>query len=198
MTPHPPKIMNIKKLTAFVSVLSMLLAQPATAQVSQLDLLPPDVQQQLSQFATAAGVDVNLIPFAQVDIVFGPAEGGLTRTISGSYQEGFNVPCASNCSHIELAAPYLGAQWVSGLSQQVRGGYGVLGSLNNGVEPTGRHPFGPAFKVVLLETDEASGTANLGLYFRTCINSPIDLGCSPYFIGPLPFMSIREEGLTAL
>lgn len=198
--------MNPKNLTAFTTmlkastslvavagILATLAARLATAQA-----LPPAIQQQLSQGAAMAGVDASLIPLAQVDVVFSNAEGSVNHSISGSYQEGFNVPCIRNCAHIELGAPYTGAQWISGLSQQVRGGYGVLGTLNNGLEPTGRHPFGPAFKVVLLNTDEATGTATMGLYFRTCINSPVDLGCSPYFMGPLPFMTITEEGVTAL
>ena len=134
-----------------------------------------------------------------VDIAFSNVEGGLTRTVSGSYQEGFNVPCAANCAHLELGLPFEGQQWISGLSQQVRGGYGVLGRLNGGLEPTGRHPFGPGFKVVVLETDEATGTANLGLYFRFCVKRTfVDLGCSPYFIGPVPWLPVQEEGVTVL
>lgn len=136
---------------------------------------------------------------AHVDIVFSNAEGGLDRTISGSYQEGFAVPCGLGCAHIELGMPFEGIQWVSGLSQQVQGGHGVLGSLNDGLEPSGRHPFGNAFKVVVLETDEATGTAETGLYFRFCIKRTfVDLGCSPYFIGPVPWLPLQEEGFTVL
>lgn len=135
---------------------------------------------------------------ALTDIFFGNAEGGLRRTISGSYEQGFAVPCQQSCAHIELGAPYAGYQWVSGLSQQVRGGHGALGSVNNGLEPTGRHPFGAGFKVVVLEVDEALGTAETGLYFRACVKEPIDLGCTPYFIGPVPWLTLREEGLTFL
>lgn len=134
----------------------------------------------------------------RADIVFGNAEGDLQRTISGSYREGFAVPCWQDCAHIELGAPYTGLRWISGLSQQVQGGHGFLRSLNNGWEPTGRHPFGSSVKVVLLETDETSGTANMGLYFRTCIRKPIDLGCSPYFIGPLPWLTISEQSFLPL
>ncbi len=137
-------------------------------------------------------------PLSRTDIVFGNIEGGIDRTISGSYEEGFAVPCYRNCAHIELGAPYTGFRWVSGLSQQVNGGHGIMGQINDGLEPTGRHPFGSAVKVVLLETNEATGTAQLGLYFRTCVRRPIDLGCSPYFIGPLPWLTIREEDFVIL
>ncbi|MEO0488017.1 MAG: M23 family metallopeptidase [Cyanobacteria bacterium J06659_2] len=131
-----------------------------------------------------------------VDVVFGAAEGDRTNTISGSYVEGFNVPCDANCAHLEMGQPELveGTQWISGNYQQVRGGRGVLAAANGGMEPTGRHPVGNAFKVVVLETDEASGTAETGLYFRMCVrNVFVDLGCTPYFIGPIPWLPVQEE-----
>lgn len=137
----------------------------------------------------------------QVDVVFGPAEGDRTNTISGSYVEGFNVPCDADCAHLEIGQPTLveGTQWVSGKYQQVRGGRGALAAANGGVEPTGRHPFGNAFKVAVLETDEASGTAETGLYFRMCVrNLFVDLGCTPYFIGPIPWLPVQEEGMIFL
>ncbi|NET38958.1 MAG: M23 family metallopeptidase [Cyanothece sp. SIO1E1] len=135
------------------------------------------------------------------DIVLSAAEGGMDRSISGSYESGFNVPCAENCAHIEIAQPSTlqGTQWISGKYQQVKGGHGILGTVNSGLEPTGRHPFGSAFKVVVLETDEATGTADTGLFFRYCQKTAfIDLGCTPYFIGPIPFLPIEEEGLVFL
>jgi hypothetical protein len=137
----------------------------------------------------------------QVDVVFGAAEGNRTNTISGSYVEGFNVPCDADCAHLEIGQPTLveGTQWVSGKYQQVRGGRGALAAANGGVEPTGRHPFGNAFKVAVLETDEASGTAETGLYFRMCVrNLFVDLGCTPYFIGPIPWLPVQEEGMVFL
>ena len=136
-----------------------------------------------------------------VDVVFGPAEGNRANTISGSYVEGFNVPCQTDCAHLEMAQPELveGTQWISGKYQQVQGGRGALASANGGLEPTGRHPFGNAFKVAVLETDEASGTAETGLYFRMCVrNAFVDLGCTPYFIGPIPWLPIQEEGMVFL
>ncbi len=136
-----------------------------------------------------------------VDVVFGPAEGDRTNTISGSYVEGFKVHCHTDCAHLEMAQRELveGTQWISGKYQQVQGGRGALASANSGLEPTGRHPFGNAFKVAVLETDEASGTAETGLYFRMCVrNAFVDLGCTPYFIGPIPWLPIQEEGMVFL
>jgi hypothetical protein len=133
----------------------------------------------------------------RVDVVFGSAEGDRTNTISGSYVEGFNVSCDTHCAHLEMGQPQLveGTQWISGKYQQVRGGRGALSNANGGLEPTGRHPFGNAFKVVVLETDEASGTAETGLYFRMCVrNGFVDMGCTPYFIGPIPWIPIQEKG----
>jgi hypothetical protein len=151
----------------------------------------------LAQFPGAANLTVPTPAIA--DIVFGDTEGDVQRPISGSYEEGFAVPCQTPCAHIELGQPFEGAQWVSGLSQQVRGGHGVLGQVNNGLEPTGRHPFGDGFKVVVLETDEALGTAETGLFFRFCIKRRfVDLGCTPYFIGPVPWLPISEAGIMVL
>jgi hypothetical protein len=131
-----------------------------------------------------------------VDIVFGAAEQKRARTISGSDVEGFNVSCKDGCAHIELAgsSDVRGRQWVSGKYQEVKGGKGVLASVNNGKEPVGRHPFGDAFKVVLWDISEPNGTASTAMFFRICIrNSFVDLGCTPYFIGPVPFMNYHEK-----
>ncbi|GFE72067.1 hypothetical protein [Chroococcus sp. FPU101] len=136
-------------------------------------------------------IDVNL-PLAMADVVFSDEEANRTNTITGSYNEGFQVPCnQSNCAHLELGDlpgwPKLmqGKQWISGDSQWVSGGSGCL----TGKEPTGRHPFSKSFKVVLNETDEAAGQAQFSLYFRFAIFC----GTSPYIIGPFPFYSVKEK-----
>ncbi|MDX2097466.1 MAG: M23 family metallopeptidase [Leptolyngbyaceae cyanobacterium bins.59] len=133
-------------------------------------------------------------------------------SISGSYQVGFNYNCAQErgCDYLELNSPISlgvagdpsrlhGARWIRGGDgpgeQMVQGGHGVLGQLNGGMEPTGRHPFGEVFKVVLTDTDESTGTGQFGLYFRVCSHGIIDLGCTPYFIGPVPWLSSKEKGL---
>jgi hypothetical protein len=136
-------------------------------------------------------------------------------SITGSDRVGFNYNCvqAKGCDYIELNAPGYsgrgamsdptrlhGARWIRGGEddgeQMVPGGHGVLGQLNGGMEPTGRLSFGKAFKVVLTDTDESTGTGRFGLYFRVCIQKAfVNLGCTPYFIGPVPWLSTKEKGL---
>ncbi|MBW4635086.1 MAG: hypothetical protein KME30_25260 [Iphinoe sp. HA4291-MV1] len=130
----------------------------------------------------------------KVDLPLRSVEANRWKSISGSYQEGFNVPCTKNCAHIEVAGSTLtGAQWISGKFQKVKGGFGILGKLNGGKEPTGRHPFGKAFKQVIWNIDEASGSITTAMFFRICKRGGfIDLGCSPYFIGPVPFFTYKE------
>jgi hypothetical protein len=151
---------------------------------------------------------------AVADVAYGPMEHRQTPTrhsITGSDRVGFHYQCAQarGCSNLELNSPadlgmagdpgLHGAQWIKGGTssggQMVSGGEGVLGAINNGVEPTGRLPFGSAFKVVLIDTDESEGTGKFGLYFRVCHRGVPDLGCTPYFIGPVPWFSVREKGL---
>ncbi|MCT7968385.1 hypothetical protein NG799_18925 [Laspinema sp. D1] len=133
---------------------------------------------------------------ATVDIALGPQEKNRRNTVSGSDVEGFNVPCESECAHIELAGnPAVhGKQWISGKYQQVRGGHGPLATVNGGMEPTGRFLFGETgewpFKVVLWDVSEKDGTAELTLFFRVCM---AELGCTPYFMGPVPLMTVNER-----
>ncbi|MCC5618213.1 hypothetical protein LC605_24635 [Nostoc sp. CHAB 5836] len=133
----------------------------------------------------------------KVDLPLGDLEANRLRSISGSYQEGFNVPCLQpNCAHFEASGlgKTTGVQWISGKSQQVRGGFGILKALNGGKEPTGRNPFGSAFKQVVWEVNEAEGTVQTTMFFRICKTIPfIGRTCSPYFIGPVPFIEYREK-----
>ncbi len=77
----------------------------------------------------------------------------------------------------------------------VKGGSGILDMVNGGMEPTGRVPFGAVFKVVLSGTDESKGTGQFSIYTRFCSNSFFaPLGCTPYFIGPIPVWSTKEKG----
>ncbi|PSB23135.1 peptidase M23 [filamentous cyanobacterium CCP2] len=128
-----------------------------------------------------------------VDVVYGAAETDRHNTISGSQQVGFSAACQTNCGYAELAGPLYGKQWISGKYQEVEGGFGVLKAVNGGREPTGRHPFGNAFKVVVWDTDESTGTITTALFFRICYRGIPDLGCTPYFLGPVPFLSHREK-----
>ncbi|KAB8314280.1 hypothetical protein SD81_037700 [Tolypothrix campylonemoides VB511288] len=142
------------------------------------------------------GVPVPDISFVgKVDMVLKEVENGRWKSISGSYQEGFNVPCYNfECAHIEVAGSDIltGATWMSGKFQKVKGGFGILGKLNGGKEPTGRHPFGKSFKHVLWDVKESTGTVTSAMFFRICKRGWIDLGCSPYFIGPVPFFEYKE------
>jgi murein DD-endopeptidase MepM/ murein hydrolase activator NlpD len=135
----------------------------------------------------------------RIDAIYSPAETKRTNTISGSDTQGFSVPCAEkDCAYIELddlentgrgaRSQLEGKQWMSGKYQDVDGGRGVLKAVNRGREPTGRHPFGSAFKVVVMEPDETTDTVDTALFFRYCSET---LGCTPYFIGPVPFFSYR-------
>ena len=131
-----------------------------------------------------------------VDVAFGTDEQLRQQTISGSKKEGFAVPCKKDCAHIELSGSksVKGKAWVSGKYQLVKGGRGILGSVNGGKEPTGRHLFGDAFKVAVWDVSEVDGMMSQALFFRVCMrNNFVDLGCTPYFIGPVPFMTYREN-----
>jgi hypothetical protein len=86
-----------------------------------------------------------------------------------------------------------GRQWISGKYQQVKGGFGILGAVNGGLEPTGRHPFGDVFKVSVWDVDESTGTLSTALHFRICKRGMPDLGCTPYFLGPVPFLNFHEK-----
>ncbi|NJL79804.1 MAG: hypothetical protein HC907_29005 [Richelia sp. SM1_7_0] len=131
-----------------------------------------------------------------VDVAFGTDEILRQRTISGSKEEGFAVPCKKDCAHAELngSKSVKGKAWISGKYQLVKGGNSILGSVNGGKEPTGRHLFGDAFKVAVWDVSEVDGMISQALFFRVCMrNNFIDLGCTPYFIGPVPFMTYREK-----
>jgi hypothetical protein len=131
-----------------------------------------------------------------VDVAFATNEQKRDRTISGSNFEGFAVACDKDCAHIELSgSPSVkGKAWVSGKYQLVKGGGGILGSVNGGKEPTGRNLFGDAFKVAVWDVSEVDGKVSQSLFFRVCMrNNFVDLGCTPYFIGPVPFMTYKEK-----
>ena len=139
----------------------------------------------------------------RIDVVYGPAENRRNNTISGSDVQGFSVPCTEkDCAYLELddlentgrsdRGKLEGKQWISGKYQEVEGGRGILKAVNNGREPTGRLPFGKAFKVVVMEPDETTDTVDTALFFRFCAWR---MGCTPYFIGPVPFFSYKVNSL---
>ena len=175
-----------------------LLATPIASfdkwQGAYIDEVPGLSDVPFSQFpnpANPVGMQVGI-----VDVAFATDEQKRDRTISGSNKEGFAVPCDKDCAHIELSGSQAvhGKAWVSGKYQLVKGGRGILGSVNGGREPTGRNLFGDAFKVAVWDVSEVDGKVSQSLFFRVCMrNNFVDLGCTPYFIGPVPFMTYREK-----
>ncbi|MBE9128018.1 MULTISPECIES: hypothetical protein [unclassified Coleofasciculus] len=161
-------------------------------QNSFIDEIPNLKDVSFSQFPggiAGTGTDVGT-----ADLILKNVEQQRSRTISGSDQEGFTVPCETNCAHVELAGSpkVMGRQWISGKYQEVKGGFGVLGQANGGKEPTGIHPFGEAFKMVLWDVNDDESAISSMLFFRICKRGVPDLGCTPYFIGGLPFMTFTE------
>lgn len=148
-------------------------------------------------FNNFAGVPVPDFSFiGMVDVPLNANEKNRFRSISGSTQEGFNVPCSSPCAHIELSGDgnLTGAQWISGKDQEVKGGFGFLKVIHGGKEPTGRHPYGPGFKQVITEVNEQNNPAiKTVMYFRKCHRGIPDLGCTPYFLGPISFANYKEK-----
>lgn len=118
---------------------------------------------------------------AYVDLVLGSKEKVANRSISGGYNVGFNFPCSGQkCGHIEVIgnSAINGRQWISGDDQFVSGGSGCLSGANGGKEPTGRHPYGNQFKVVLRNLNEQADTVDVWRYDRVCNLC----GCTPYSI----------------
>ena len=132
-----------------------------------------------------------------VDIVFSDAEQFAEQSISGSDREGFNVPCADGtCGHIELSGtPFiLGKRWISGDSQQVEGGKGILRIVNGGMEATGRLPFPDApFKMTIRDLSETEGSARFYWEFRACFRDFFGVEhCTPYALFRIPIYRLRE------
>lgn len=153
---------------------------------------------------------------SRVDFIWSDAHGEIKpgQSVSGSNIAGYAVPCDRECAHIELDdlensgrdIRWIseGRRWMLGKDPVnanicpdapwgVDGGEGVLGELNCGKEPTGRNPFGPAFKVALWGVDETTDTAETAIFFRFCYRGVPNLGCTPYFIGPIPFLPANRE-----
>ena len=115
-----------------------------------------------------------------------------TGVVSGSDRVGFNFPCNQGaCDHAELGQPFLGARWIVGSLQNVKGGWNLLGSIGGGLEPTGRplvgnpDPEAEPFKLVLNNVNGGLGTATVGLAMHFCIHhsfpDPLpNPDCTPY------------------
>jgi len=145
-------------------------------------------------------------PFvARVDVPLDGQEQDRERSVSGSYQAGFRVACDKDCYHAELTpiggshmdaasagAFANGKAWMD-KHQLVEGGEGVLKAVNGGKEPTGRNPYCSVFKQVVTKIDQPGGKIQTSMYLRVCKRGIPDLGCTPYVIGPIPFLSYKEK-----
>lgn len=125
----------------------------------------------------------------------------ISKKVSTGSLQNRSIPCSNQCDGIEvqgvtpnsLAA---GTTVVSGDSQETNSGFGFLGGLNIGREPTGDFPLGEMFKESIHNVS-AAGTANRAFNFRICDRGGFlrpDLGCTKYFIGPIVFGQYSEKG----
>ena len=78
-------------------------------------------------------------------------------------------------------------RWDIGATQAGGLGNGELAQINDGREPLGMTPFGGAFLVV--PQTVTTNDFQTVLYFRTCRSEGEAIDCSPYGIGPLPFIA---------
>ncbi|HYW18498.1 MAG TPA: hypothetical protein VE956_04145 [Nodularia sp. (in: cyanobacteria)] len=191
------RVINLKNypLTSIPNIQSASINRFANWQDSRIDGVPGLSTLTWDNLPGLRTLDLSFV--AKVDLPLGEIEANLKRSISGSYQDGFNVPCLqNNCAHAEMSGigKTTGTQWMSGKFQKVNGGFGILKALNDGKEPTGRNPFGSSFKQVVWNIYEASGKVETTMFFRICKTIPfIGRTCSPYFIGPVPFIEYREK-----
>lgn len=177
-----------------------------------LDSIPGISDIPLSQFPNPLNLS-SISIIARIDTVRGPAEANWGRTVTGSSEVGFEFPCnktsenTESCSHIELddpenlgatvSSPFEGKAWINGQQQWVDGGSGLLKMAvlspvaKPGLEPTGRFPFGGFAKMVLWEVDETNDSAQFVLFLRYCNTG----GCTPYNIGPIPFMEYKRDAM---
>ncbi len=187
--------------------------QQINSDVTLLENIPGLPNIPLSQFPNP--LNMNVAFAARIDTVRGEAEAQWQRTVTGSDLVGFEFPCAKGqpnttaCSHLELDDPenvgeamksqFEGKAWINGQYQWVEGGYGMLKEFvfpgspmtQPGLEPTGRLPFGDFAKLVLWQVDETTDSAQFALFFRYC-NA---FGCTPYNIGPVPFMTYKRNAM---
>ena len=167
------------------------------ANISSIWVLGDISFDQLSQanFPNSSAANAADNPVALIDVAYGSKETDRINTITGGYNVGFNYPCESPCAYLELtnivpqlnASPVFsnhGRQWISGKDQKVDGGSGICKAVGGGREPTGRHPFGPAFKVVLEDVVESQGTGTFRFYTRIDCDFPGG-GKTPY-VFPIP------------
>lgn len=191
------RVINLRNypLTSISNIQNASINRFANWQDSRIDGVPGLSTLTWDNLPGLRTLDLSFV--ASLDLPLGDIEANRTRSISGSYQDGFNVPCLqNNCAHTEMSGigKTTGTQWISGKFQKVNGGFGILKALNDGKEPTGRNPFGSSFKQVVWNIYEGSGKVETTMFFRICKTIPfIGRTCSPYFIGPVPFIVYQEK-----
>lgn len=152
--------------------------------------------------------------------ISGSYEAGFTVPCpEGGQLTGFESPYEAQeandpveCAYIELddlenegrkaQGTFEGKQWISGQYHEVEGGFGPLKYVpsplgySTGYEPTGRHPFGSVFKVVVWEPDERSDEISFKIFFRWCTSLPVaGRTCTPYNQFKLPWFDYEVNSL---
>lgn len=133
------------------------------------------------------------VSLLRLDLVRNRERNIQRKVMSGSELQP-NAPCSINCDYIEttplVGLPILkGAKIVSGDSQQVEGGKGLLRWVNGGKEPTGVSF--STMKLVVRQVKARSGSAIVHLNFRSCFYF-FGEHCTPFFIG-FPLWQMNER-----
>ncbi|NEZ54695.1 hypothetical protein [Adonisia turfae] len=149
-----------------------------------------------------------IIRMGRLDVPLGEPEHDRLRVVSGGVTQGdkFNgEPCeGGGCIHVELDE--VGTPPSSGLSgfawmtsdQPVPDGYGILCIPFGCKGPAGNHPFGKGFRVLFNDLDEADGSVQVSISFRTCKTIFFVKTCTPYvFPTPkgIPIGRIKEKAI---
>ncbi|MBV5261960.1 M23 family metallopeptidase [Synechococcus moorigangaii CMS01] len=208
---------NLGALVSNAAIARLPLSQIPNLQTFSVADIPSLAETSLKAFTGWQGIHLKDIPgldlipladlgilspsaIASLDLVWGAAESQATfQPISGSTTVGFRYPCQQErCAYIELSGQgRQGDRWIKGGDpetggQMVPGGSGLLGKAFGGMEPTGRM-LGSEFKLILMNTDEAMGTAEFGLSTRFCQKGLLDLGCTPFIFGPWSLFHAQEK-----
>lgn len=139
-----------------------------------------------------------------------------TRAFSGGGYTFKSEDCDGPCPNFEInsatsAIPLIsdtlnGTQWVVGSldsskGQSVEGGRGPLKGFFGGKEPVHIRPWGDSPNVALAATNvtDETGMVDFSFYLRFCIEPPFsDKTCTPYGIGPIPFISLHQNDVVVI
>jgi len=122
----------------------------------------------------------------EIGVFLNDTDEAVATTLSGT--RAGTVDC-SDCEFTVVESVAGLTKWEHGSSRISSGSDAFPTSL----EPAGLFPFGSGFKVVI--RDEREGEIATDLYFQVCRHEEIVV-CSPYAIGPVPFMAYQlGEGM---